>query len=316
MRHDVGGAGMEVVRVDPDQPTSGSLPALAFAATSCDAIIAADVGRADLPSAASTGMPWVTWVTTPRVPPHHPAGANDALLLADEAWKPKTLEAGWPVDRIRLTSWPALHDAALCAPAPTAGGDLAIVADTFPLDPPERLREFSSHLLLWDRLRADLSADPFRLGDDPEQFLGRAMEKFGVAAEGFDRRLFIDRLLVPAYQQGLARILLREKLPLRLHGAGWDRIDTFREHAAGPVTSFRRLKRIARTAAAFVHVWPGGYAHPIDALGRPVVRRRDPRGASFVSDAMRALAGRQTVLASTLPPLTLDLVASLLTGRV
>ena len=140
------------------------------------------------------------------------------------------------------------------------------------------------------------------------------MRQFGIPGEAFDRRLFVDRLIIPAYQQGVARILLREKLPVRLHGQGWDRIDEFRPHAAGAVSSSRALRAIAREAAAFVHVWPGGHAHPIDALGRPVVRRRDPGGRSVVGDALRALAGQGISVAPPAPPLTLALVMRLL-GR-
>jgi hypothetical protein len=313
LARDGGGAGVEVARLDPDRPTRASLLAFASAAASCDAVITADVGRADLPGAAPAEMPWVTWVTTPRVPPHPTAEANDFLLVADEAWKPRAVDAGWPAERVHVASWPAMFET---APAAPARGELAIVADTSPLDPPERLKEFSSHLLLWERLRRDLAADPFRAGDDPEQFLERTMRQCGVADEGLDRRLFVERLIVPAYQQGLAAILLREKLPLRLYGAGWDRIEAFRDHAAGPVGSFRRLRQIARETAALVNVWPRGHAHAIDALGRPVVRRRDPAGRSFVGDAMRALSGHVAPGAPAHPPLTLSRVVRLLEGAM
>jgi hypothetical protein len=304
---------VETVRLDPDRPDSGSLLALASAAATCDAMLTADVGRADMPHAAPARMPWVTWVTTHRVPLWNAAHPDDALLLADETWRPRATEAGWPAARVRVASWPQICDVPL---ALASRGDLAIVADTVPLEPPERLGEYSSHLLLWDRLRTDIAAHPFGVGDDPERFLDRMMRKFGVAGEGLDRRLFVGRLIVPAYQQGLAGILLREKLPVRLHGAGWDRIEMFREHSAGAVDSPRRLKSIARDAAAFVHVWPGGHAHPIDALGRPVVRRRDADGRSFVSDAMRAMAGRALLPRGAAPPLSLSLVMQALTSRL
>jgi hypothetical protein len=245
------------------------------------------------------------------VPPCPTAEPNDILLVADEAWEPGAIAAGWPAERVHVASWPAMFESA--APAPSRG-ELAIVADTSPLDPPERLKEFSSHLLLWERLRKDLAADPFRAGDDPEQLLDRTMRQLGVADEGLDRRLFVDRLIIPAYQQGLAAILLREKLPLRLHGAGWDRIEAFRDHAAGVVGSLRRLRRLARETTAFTNAWPSSDAHSIDALGRPVVRRRDPAGRSFVGDAMRALSGRFPCEVSQHPPLALSLVVQLLSA--
>jgi len=311
LARDAGDAGVAVFRLDPDRPTGASLLAFASAAAACDAVITADVGRGDLAGAAPAGMPWVTWMTTPRVPPCPPAEPNDFLLVADEAWKPGAVAAGWPAERVHVASWPAMFEPAQAAPS---RGELAIVADTSPLDPPERLKEFSSHLLLWERLRRDLAADPFRAGDDPEQLLERTMRQCGVADEGLDRRLIVERLIVPAYQQGLAAILLRERLPLRLYGAGWDRIEAFRAHAVGAVGSFRRLRQIARETAAFVNAWPSSHAHAVDAIGGPVVRRRDPAGRSFVGDAMRALSRRVAAGASAHPPLTLSLVVQLIAG--
>lgn len=296
---------VEPLRFDPDRPASSSVLALANAVAAADALITADVARADAPAVAHPEMPWITWVTTPRVPSAQAAGPSDALLLADPAWRSAARDAGWPAEKLHVAGWPAL---ARTAAKPAAGAGLAIVADTCRLDPPERLAEFSSHLLLWERIRSDLARDPFLVGDDPAQFLNRMMRQFGIPGEAFDRRLFVDRLIVPAFQQGVARILLRENLPIRLHGHGWDRIDEFRPHAAGVVSSSRALRSIAREAAALIHVWPGGHAHPIDALGRPVVRRRDPGGRSVVGDALRALAGQLVGNAQTAPPLTSSLV--------
>src|SRR5207244_7363999 len=132
-----------------------------------------NVARVDRPNALPAAMPWLTWVTTPRVPRGEGAGPNDAVLLADPGWRQAARDASWPADRIHLAGWPVIVDQAL-----RPGAGLAIAADTRPVEPPDRLSEFSSHLLLWERLRADLARDPFRVGADVHQFLARMLRPF------------------------------------------------------------------------------------------------------------------------------------------
>lgn len=303
----------EAVVFDPDLPRASSLLALAAAAARCDAFVAANVGRGDLPPVVPDAMPWITWVTTPRIPAAQAAGradGADVLLLADASWRHAALAAGWPEGRVLVAGWPMQP-----APQRPGAGCLAIVADTHPLDPPGRLSEFSSHLLLWQRLQSDIVRDPFLVSGDVEEFLTRTLRRFGVSGEGLDRRLFIDRLIVPGYQHGLARLLMGEKLPVRLYGGGWDAIEAFRPAAAGAISDRRTLKRVARDSAAFVHPMPDAFAHPVDALGRPVVRRRDTSGRSFVSDALRALGGRPVSHAAPTAALSLALVLRCLGRR-
>src|SRR5688572_19469775 len=94
-----GTAAVDVVPFDPDRPLCGSPLALSAAAAGCDAILSADVGRADVPNTIPPAMPWVTWVTTPRVPAATASAPNDALLLADPAWAACARVAGWPQER-------------------------------------------------------------------------------------------------------------------------------------------------------------------------------------------------------------------------
>lgn len=281
-----GTAAVDVLPFDPDRPLSGSPLALAAAASDCDAILSADAGRADLPNAIPPAMPWVTWVTTPRVPAATASAPDDALLLADPAWSASARAAGWPRDRIYVAGWPV--DAS--APAAAAGGFLALVADTRPAEPPEALSEFSSHVLLWERLRAAVTRDPFAVGDDPAAFLAAMMRGAGVEGDRIDPRLFVEGVIVPAYQHALARLLLRERLPVRLFGHGWDAVDAFGPFTAGPVRGRRDLRRIAHECAAFVHAWPGRHVHPVDSLGRPVVRTGGSE-RSFLQQARRGVAG-------------------------
>jgi hypothetical protein len=88
-------------RFAPDAPAGCSPLAFAAAAAGAHAVVAADVSRADAPGLVPAAMPWVTWVTNGRVPPARSAGPRDRLLLADAAWQPAALAAGWPASGSR-----------------------------------------------------------------------------------------------------------------------------------------------------------------------------------------------------------------------
>ncbi len=99
----------QVRLIDSDQPISSSPLALLHAVQSCDALVTANTARSDLPDLLPLAMPWLTWVTTPRLPAFVPAGAGDRLLVADAAWRTRAIEAGWPADRVAVARWPDLR---------------------------------------------------------------------------------------------------------------------------------------------------------------------------------------------------------------
>jgi hypothetical protein len=295
-------ASTTLARFDPDDPAGSSPLALSTAAAGADVLVSADLSRSDAPRVAPAGLPWVTWVTTPRVPPFAAAGPNDRLLLADPAWRDDAVRAGWPAERVGVAGWPNPRRSADPGPdaerAPSEASRLAIIADTTPLDVPDALAEFSSHGLLWERIRRDVLRDPFAVPGDVIAFVRAHARAAGIAAETLDLALFADRLVVVAFQQGVADALLAAGLPLRLHGGGWADLPRFAPHAAGPVDSRESLREAALTARALVHVWPTSGAHPIDALGRPVVRRTGPRREAFLRDARGALPAAPVVVPS------------------
>jgi len=235
-------------------------------------------------------MPWLTWVTrADRIPAFGSAGPRDGLVLADGAWRPRAEHSGWPAGRITVGGWPPLEGQPHADPPPV----LAVVEDTRPVLMPETLAEFSSHQMLWERIADELAADPFALGDEPGAYLDRRMRRLGVSAEGFDAALFLERLILPACAHSIVRLLLRENLPVRVYGAGWDEIEEFIPLFAGRVGSRADLVRLRdAAAAAFVQVTPAQGPHPIHRLGRPTV---SPSSCSnrqrFIQAARDALAG-------------------------
>ena len=280
----------EVVQFDPDDPASSSVLALLDAAESCTAIVAADTCRADLPGAAPDAMPWVTWATRPAgIPAFNAAGPDDAIVVADRSWRDHALDAGWPNERVAVGGWPTRPTPAACSSAgPRA---LAVVADTLPVVMPAVLEEYSSHQLLWDRIRAELTADPFALRGDPVAYLERHMRSLGVPPDGFDAAAFVEALIVPQYAQGVVRVVIAGNLPVHLFGAGWDRIDEFRHVALGPITSPAGLARVREHAAAVVDVAVVPGAHPLHRIGLPVVRPATRSQYQFLRSAEAALDG-------------------------
>lgn len=271
-------------RFDPDDPASASPLALGSAIAECDAIVSANFTRADAPDVAPMDVPWISWVTTPRIPLGASAGPKDVVLLADPAWRARALGEGWTADRVHIAAWPEVARGA--APHERS---LALIADTQLLQPPKSVEDYSSHKLLWEMIADELLHDPFAIGDDVHGYLGRKSARLQIGDAGFDRTVFIERLIVPAWQQGLARLLVREALPVRIRGKGWERIEVLAPHAGGAVHSSLEFDSIVDGATALVHAWPSSGAHPINAVGRPVVRAFDCRRNSFLRDARLAL---------------------------
>jgi hypothetical protein len=303
----------ETVVFDADSPTSSSPLALLKAASSCDVILTANTARTDLPGVLPESLPWITWITQPRIPSAALAASNDYLIVTDPALRDAAVRAGWPEARVCLGNWPQVQPAAPTA-RPAGAGCLAIIADTFPLDTPPDLMDYSSHGLLWEYIREELTRNPFALRDDLDGYLATRMAKINIAHANFPRARFIDKLIVPAYQQGLARVLLRGGLPLRLFGAGWDALDEFKPHAAGAISSRQQLQDIAAASAALIHVWPFTLSHPIDALGVPVLTSiRWRRAQDLIATAQTALHARAPAPASaSIPRLSASLLASIL----
>jgi hypothetical protein len=287
-------------RLDISRATSASPLALAAAAADCDAVITANLYRGEVGGAVPDDLPWITWATNPRIASPS-CGALDVVLVADEHWRKRATAAGWPPNRVRVAAWPALGDDQ--PPAPAA--PLAMIADAPMIDPPARLNDFSSHAVLWEQIAAELTRDPFAVGDNIDAFLSSRIHRLEIDAHALDRDLFAAKLILPAWRRAVVRLLVAAGLPLAVHGSGWDDPE-FASFWHGPVTSIDELRRAAASSAALIHPDPSACAHPIAALGRPVVRP-----TRLLKDAANALAGRLSIDRAA-PPLTADAVLSIL----
>ncbi|MGE5607751.1 MAG: hypothetical protein ACM359_00710 [Bacillota bacterium] len=294
--------------LDPDDPAASSHLAVAMACQNCQAIIAANCTRADLAEVIPGSIPMISWLTAGPIPPFTAAMAEDALLLADAAWVQRARSAGWPASRLAVATWPVSNVPALAA---SSAPYLAIIADTTDARQLPPSVDLSSHGLLWDLINEEMRKDPFVLNGDLQQYLASRMRRLGIDEQGFDRRVFLENLIVPAYQQGLARLLLEAGLPVRLFGRTWASLPEFTPYAQGPVNSRAELITAAAGACGLIHVWPTTQAHPIDALRRPVLRSYSTLRSAFLQSARRLLTSPVEPSAAA-NPLTAELIVSLL----
>ena len=306
--------GISISHFDPDDPASASPAAMAAAAAECDAIITPNSSRADLPDLVPDAMPWATWLTVPRIPSPEKAGENDTLLVADPHWKELALQHGWNAERVFIAGWPPVRirsgDEETLSPGVfrmAREPSLAIIADTRPLDPPPRVVEYSSHRLLWEAIRGQLLQDPFALAASADDFLSDCMRRGRVEEEGFDRALFLDGIVLPAWQQGVARALLRARVAIKLYGHAWNELDEFRTAAQGPLRTREQLRHAVKSAEALIHIWPIAHAHPIESAGKPILRAQQPRDA-FIQEAKLAMRGRMPAIRRSVEPLRTETI--------
>ena len=276
------GSGFELNCTNFDDPAQASPLALAQAAAESDAIVTANLTRADCAHFLHPQIPLISWLTNRPIPPFDSACSRDSLLLPDKRLLEAAKKSGWPANRLFHLPWPSTGFS-------TSSKTLAIIADTRPIDASGGF-DLSSHQLLWDLILAELQK-PFAI-TDVNAYLHSRMQRLNITDHGLDVRRFIDALIIPAYQQSIAAQLLNAELPVKLSGHGWRDIPAFAAYATGPIASREQLTAAVGQSGALIHVWPSDHPHPIDTAG-PAVLRLTARGLSgLLSDARLALEGK------------------------
>lgn len=285
-------APVAMTTLDTDNPLTASPLALAQAVVDAHALVAADLGRGDVPGVVDDQVPWICWATTSRIPRYVPAAEKDVLLLADASLRPIARQLGWPDDRIHAAGWPVLID----PPAPIDGiaPHLLIAADTRPLEVPADVDAFSSHAVLWTHLTQSLQADPFILSESAERFVARRARMGGIDPSSLPMRRFIDECVSPAFMQGIARALIDANLPVVLAGRGWSDLDEFADRAAGRIGDQESFIQHVRRATAIINVWADADdAHPVHGVHRPVLHVHGRRRNEVLADARSLLEGHE-----------------------
>jgi len=270
-------------RFDTDDPLNGSPAMLLEAAAACGSVVSANLCRDDCNQIITTEKPWITWITQPAVPKFDIAGPADGLVLADPRWKKLAQKAGWPDDRVRIGGWPPRADHQSASPSPS---QLAMICDTGPIEIPQSVKDFSSHRLLWELIEEELHDSPLAV-EQIDAYLTDRAGQLNITIESLDRRSFIQCLIHPAYQQGLARLLIKEGLPITLWGDGWP--SEFDAHHRGTITTPSQLDHAIDDSAALIYCWPERSAHPIDTCNKPIVERSGQDKSQLLRNARRAL---------------------------
>jgi hypothetical protein len=303
------------VEFDPDDARFASPVAAAMAAENAEAVVTANTFRKNLPGVIADSMPWITWVTQGPNGIQSPEAnsPNDRLLLADPQWRHAARAAGWSDEKIEIAAWPAFLGLQLPQIA-RRGMDLGLLADTCPLDVPERLKGFSSHAVLWELIARELLEDPLALRSDAHEYLRQRMKQLNVAGDNFDAVFFLERLILPAYHQGLVRGLIAAGLPVVPMGKGWSEISEFAPAAKETIDNAGEIHAKLSRCAALIHPLPIDWAHAVGALGLPVVQPTGMDWKELIAAARAACQGRKQPPKSSIAPLSRGRVLSCIEG--
>ena len=294
--------------VDTSDATRAATGWLAERASQHAAMLTSDLGRADRPELAHADQPWLTWITRPRVPLFVAASPRDGLLLAHESLIDIARAAGWPSDRLIVAAWPS--DTLRCR----AGQPLTIIADLLDLEPPADIKDYSSWRVVWDAIRDELTRQPLALGNDPIRYLNHALVRLQLPSENFPRTVFLNRLLPGAFMVGLATLLMKDGIPIAVHGSGWDSHEELHPVIRGPVTTRDAWREAIADASGVIDPFITQAAHPIRSLTVP---RLSPLGMTrlrFLNEARAIVSGRVAVSEVAPRVLTRKLIDSLLDG--
>ena len=310
---------LTIRRFDTDDALCGSPLALLGASRECGCIVSVNVCRADCNQLVAPEIPWVTWMTEPGAPAFETAGPRDALILADERWRSMAKAAGWPAERVHVCGWPAAgeHSSATNADSPRSNSlerpdqatknpalrstsepasgvlprpsELGLICDTRKIQVPASVANFSSHRLLWELIDEELAANPLAV-EDVDAYLVNRAGQLNIAVDVLDRRRFIDELILPAYQQGLARLLIAANLPIRLWGKGWGDLPEFVLRVSGAILNQDDFEQAIAGCCGLIYCWPSRAAHPIQTTGKPIVYRTGMDRAALSARLGRWLA--------------------------
>jgi hypothetical protein len=288
---------------DTDSPLAASHLALARATAECRAVVAVDLYRSDSGPAARDELPWITWVTQPRIQPFSQAKPIDGLLLADPNDAAIALRAGWPHNRIVVARWPQEN-----WQQPLRGA-LTVIADIPSLAAPAELEHFSSLRVLWDQLAVQIGRDPFCAFDRVEEIIRAAADSLDIGATNLNVSQFAEQLITPAYAVAVTRLLIQTGLPTAIYGSGWEPFGFARSALRGSIATREQLKIATDQAGALVHVWPTSRTHPSEFAGPPTIRYSGGGAAGWAAAARKVASAR---LSNDHPALSIAQVERLL----
>ncbi len=269
--------------IDTDDPRATASVSLLAAATKCDALIAPNLSRMDAPGLLPDEMAWVTWCVNGRIPAWNKSHPRDRLLVVDSIDRDRALAAGWPSGFVQAARTETVLEASA-----SRAGVLTMICDTTSLDAPPCIAEFSSQQPMWEFISDDITSAPLAIVDaDLGEYVRTCAQRFGVPMETVDLAIFIDRLIVPAYQKGLVTLLGNAGVRVDVFGDGWrdeSYASTIQVH--GAITGREHFLAAASRASALIQPLPTKRHGAAAAITRPVVYP-DRNLSTFLANAKR-----------------------------
>jgi hypothetical protein len=258
----------EIDVVDTNECVNAASLAIAIAAQRIDAgvLVAADLGRADLPAVVPAGVAWVTWCTQGRIPKFDARqGPRDRLLLIHPSLQPAARAVGWPDDRISIATDPTGARPLESDALPTIFFDLPKI------EVPAQINEYSSHRLLWDRIAHEIAKDPFGHRPPVLEYIRSIGRSLGIERDALPTDLVLHKLIEPLFAKSIALHLHAAGHKFWIVGSGWDAVPELASHERCPVVDAHTWDDALRHANAIFDVWPATPLHRSRFVGRPVV---------------------------------------------
>jgi hypothetical protein len=292
---------LECVTVYASSPTQTSDLKLARSLDGCDAVVTANVGRADRPGVVPDDVPWITWATGATVPVRIAAAKGDRLVVADESVRAIARAAGWGDEEIGVATEPSYcgrvgagHERDVHAteesqpPAMKEERRPAIVLDLKPVVIPKSIEEMSSLKLVWEIVERELIQRPLAARGGVEKFVLACADRVGVPREGFPVATFRDQLVLPTFAREVAIELARLDAEFLIFGSGWDAVPSLATRWRGAVRTAEEFAACLAATSAIIDVWPETPTHAARRVGLPLVSVWGKNALMAASDLRKA----------------------------
>jgi len=252
--------------IDLADPVQTSTLALLTACQNADVLVAADWYRADQPGVIPERIAMITFASKLRVAQFDPTTRN-RLIAADCEIARCAIQSGWPAACVQIAcEAPLTHQASEYHPK-----QVILMFDLPDLAPPKAISEVSTRKLVWDRVREEISADPFAARGAPVTYLTKLFGKLNVTAEPEVIDVMLNRLVHPQLAIATAAKLQDRVKNFSIRGRGWDRVEGVAAVWKGAIQTTANFVAATERASVLLDVWPGLASHRARRCGLPLV---------------------------------------------
>ena len=169
-----------------------------------------------------------------------------------------------------------------------------LVADTREITAPAVVEDYSSHKLVWQSIHRQLAARPLSFNGDMPALLAEHAKPLGIDPASLPTPLFVDALITPAYEQGIARLLIAAGVAIDVAGRGWNDLQEFAHRKPPTIQSFESFERLIANYQTVVLPQALSAPHEADALPRNVVRTLGLSKSQLLSNLRKSIANSES----------------------